>query len=318
MSKHLGRRTFMKATVVAAWSNHSLLLSSQTTVPNSSGIDRPTLKAPASACDCHIHIYDAARFPMAPSQRVPPAQAAVAQYRLLQRRLGTTRVVVVTPRNYGTDNKVTLDAVSQLGDSARAVAVVHPTVTDDQLARMHKAGVRGIRFSLNDPATAVVTFDMVEPLSARAAALGWHVQFNIDGSQIVDKAAMLRRLPSAIVFDHMGHPPLPAGTAHPSHRIVRDLIDQGRTWVKLSGAYFHTRSGPPYAEATAIARAFATAAPERVVWGSDWPHPTEPPERKPNDALLFDLLLKWAPADTTRHKILVTNPAELYGFVNAD
>jgi predicted TIM-barrel fold metal-dependent hydrolase len=255
---------------------------------------------------------------MAPSQRVPPAQAAVAQYRLLQRRLGTTRVVVVTPRNYGTDNKVTLDAVSQLGDSARAVAVVHPTVTDDQLARMHKAGVRGIRFSLNDPATAVVTFDMVEPLSARAAALGWHVQFNIDGSQIVDKAAMLRRLPSAIVFDHMGHPPLPAGTAHPSHRIVRDLIDQGRTWVKLSGAYFHTRSGPPYAEATAIARAFATAAPERVVWGSDWPHPTEPPERKPNDALLFDLLLQWAPADTTRHKILVTNPAELYGFVNAD
>jgi predicted TIM-barrel fold metal-dependent hydrolase len=255
---------------------------------------------------------------MVPSRRVPPAAAAVPQYRLLQRRLGTSRVVVVTPRNYGTENAVTLDAIAQLGTGARGVAVLHRTVTDTELKRLDGGGVRGIRFSLNDPATAVVTFDMVEPLSARVAGLGWHVQFNLDGDQIVDRASMLRRLPSTIVFDHMGHPPAGAGTTHPSHRVIRDLIDRGRTWVKLSGAYMNSGAGPPFADATRIARAFVAAAPERVVWGSDWPHPTEPEDRKPNDAGLFDLLLEWAPDERTRHRILVSNPAALYGFDATD
>jgi D-galactarolactone isomerase len=221
---------------------------------------------------------------------------------------------VVTPRNYATQNAVTLDAMAQLGPGARGVVVLHPTVTTAELRRMHDAGVRGVRFSLNDPATAVVTLDMVEPLSARVADLGWHVQFNVEGEQIVEWAPLLRRLPSSIVFDHMAHPPLPAGTAHPSHRVIRDLIERGRTWVKLSGAYSNTRVGPPYPDATGIARAFVTAAPERMVWGSDWPHPTEAIDRKPNDAVLFDLLSEWAPDERVRHAILVENPAALYGF----
>ena len=113
----------------------------------------------------------------------------------------------------------------------------------------------------------------------------------------------------------LGRPPLPAGIAHPSHGIIRDLIGRGHAWVKLSGAYLNTRVGPPYPDATVIARAFVAAAPERVVWGSDWPHPTEPPDRKPDDALLFDLLSEWAPDDMTRHRILVENPERLYGFI---
>jgi D-galactarolactone isomerase len=221
---------------------------------------------------------------------------------------------VVTPRNYATDNAVTVDAIKQFGANARGVAVLHPTVTGADLTNLHAAGVRGIRFSLNDPATAVVTLDMVEPLSKRIADLGWHVQFNVEGQQVVEWADLLRRLPSPIVFDHLGRPPLPEGIAHPSHRIIRGLIDRGRTWVKLSGAYLNTRFGPPYADATAIATALVTAAPERMVWGSDWPHPTEPPGRKPNDAGLFDLLSEWAPAASTRQRILVENPAILYGF----
>ena len=168
--------------------------------------------------------------------------------------------------------------------------------------------MRGIRFSLGDPATAVVTIDMVEPLSKRVADLGWHVQFNVDGEQVVEWAGLLRRLPSPLVFDHLGHPPLPAGIAHPSHGIIRDLIDRGRTWVKLSGAYANSRVGPPYPEATTIAQAFVKAAPERMVWGSDWPHPSEAPDRKPDDARLFDLLSEWAPDEATRHRILVENP----------
>ena len=286
----------------------------QGAVPNSAGTESPKLKAPANACDCHMHIYDPARFRMVPNQRVPPADAAVPQYRLLQRRIGTSRVVVVTPRNYATENDVTVDAIRQLGANARGVAVLHPRVTNVELKRLHEAGVRGIRFSLNDPATAIVSIDMVEPLSKRVADLGWHVQFNMEGQQVVEWADLLRRLPSPMVFDHMGHPPLPAGIGHPSHGVIRDLIDRGRTWVKLSGAYSNTRVGPPYPDATQIAQAFVTAAPERMVWGSDWPHPTEPLDRKPNDAVLFDLLSEWAPNETTRHRILVENPAALYGF----
>jgi predicted TIM-barrel fold metal-dependent hydrolase len=232
---------------------------------------------------------------------------------LLQKRIGTTRVVVVTPRNYATENAVTLDALAQLGPNARGVAVVHPTITDAELKRFHAAGIRGIRFSLGDPATAVVTVDMVEPLATRVAALGWHVQFNIEGDQIVEWAALLRRLPTPLVFDHLGHPPLPAGIEHPSHRIIRGLIDDGRAWVKLSGAYLNSSIGAPYPEATRIAQAFVRAAPERLVWGSDWPHPTAP-QGTPNDAVLFDLLSEWAPAEATRHRVLVENPATLYGF----
>lgn len=283
-------------------------------VPNSSGTAPPELKAPANACDCHMHIYDPARFPMPPSKRVAPTNATVADYRLLQKRIGTTRVVVVQPRNYATENAVTLDALAQLAPNARGVAVVHPTVTDAELKRFNEAGVRGIRFSLGDPATAVVTPDMVEPLAKRVANLGWHVQFNVDGEQIVEFEAMLRRLPTQLVFDHLGHPPLPAGIDHRSHAIVRDLIDKGRAWVKLSGAYSNSKIGPPsYPEATKIAQAFVKAAPERLVWGSDWPHPGVR-DTKPDDAVLFDLLSEWAPEEATRDRILVRNPEALYGF----
>jgi D-galactarolactone isomerase len=314
----MARRTFLERTGLAALSAGLVVRSrdahAQIAVPNSAGTESPKLEAPANACDCHMHIYDPARFPMVPSQRVPHSCGPVPQYRLLQKRIRTTRVVIVTPRNYATENHVTVDAIAQLGPNARGVAVLHPTVTDAELKRLHDAGVRGIRFSLNDPATAVVTLDMVEPLSKRVADLGWHVQFNVEGQQVVEWAGLLRRLPSQTVFDHMGHPPLPAGVEHPSHGVIRGLIDRGRAWVKLSGAYSNTKVGPPYPDATQIARAFVKAAPERIVWGSDWPHPTEPPDRKPNDAVLFDLLSEWAPDEATRHRILVENPVTLYGF----
>jgi predicted TIM-barrel fold metal-dependent hydrolase len=318
------RRTFLEKTGLAALSTGLAVRSldaaltrdssTQIAVSNSVGTESPKLEAPPNACDCHMHIYDPARFPMVPSPRVAPVDAAVPHYRLLQKRLRTSRVVIVTPRNYGTENQVTVDAIGQLGPDARGVAVVHPTVTDAELKRLRDAGVRGIRFSLTDPSTAVVTVDMIEPLAKRAADLGWHVQFNVEGQQVVEWADLLRRLPSQIVFDHLGHPPLPAGIAHASHGIIRGLIDRGRAWVKLSGAYSNTRVGPPYPEATAIAQAFVKAAPERLVWGSDWPHPSEAPDKKPNDAALFDLLSEWAPGEATRRRILVENPVTLYGF----
>ncbi len=312
MNMGIDRRTFLAA-VGAGLVVQPRGVNAQTLVPNSAGTDSPRLKAPANAADCHMHIYDPARFPMVPSPRVAPTNAALPQYRLLQERIGTTRVVVVTPRNYATQNAVTIDAIAQLGANARGVLVLHPTVTNAELQRFDNAGIRGIRFSLGDPATAVVTVDMVEPLAMRVAELGWHIQLNMPGDQIVERAALLRRLPTELVFDHLGNPPLPAGVEHPSHRIIRELVDRGGAWVKLSGAYLNSTAGPPYPEATRIAQAFVKAAPERMVWGSDWPHPTAP-GGTPNDAALFDLLSEWAPEEATRHRILVENPATLYGF----
>ncbi len=284
-------------------------------VPNSSGTAPPRLKAPANACDCHHHIYDPARFALPqpqPARPVPP-NSTVADYRLLQKCIGTTRNVVVQPRHYGTDNAVTLDALKQFGKNSRGIAVVHPTVSDAELNRFDEAGVRGIRFSLGDPKTRAVQPDMIEPLAKRVANLGWHIQFNIQADQIVELADILRRLPVTVVIDHLGHPNLPAGVNDASHHIVRGLIDTGRAWVKLAGAYFNTEIGPPYADATKIAQAFVNAAPERVVWGSDWPHPSAT-DGKPDDSLLFDLLSTWASDEAVRNRILVQNPEALYGF----
>src|SRR5215831_1006901 len=202
MSSGMVRRRFLQ--MAGCGVARALPSQAQTRVPNSAGTESPKLKAPAKACDCHMHIYDPARFPLVPSPRVAPADAAVPQYRLLQKRIGTTRAVIVTPRNYATDNRATVDAIAQLGKAnARGVAVLHPTVTDNELRRLNDAGVRGIRFSLNDPATAVVTWDMMEPLSKRVADLGWYIQVYVDGDQIVEFDALLRLLPSQIVFDHL-------------------------------------------------------------------------------------------------------------------
>ena len=303
------RRTFIKgasmAAITATTSGLHVGQGHAQQVPNSVGIEPPKPKAPANAADCHMHTYDPARFPMPPNPRAAPTNATVEDYRLLQKRIGTTRVVIVQPRNYATDNRVTLYAISQLGPNARGVAVVTPAIADAELKAFHAGGIRGIRFSLSDPSSRAVT----------VADLGWHVQFNVDGEMIDEMAPILRRLPTPVVFDHLARPPLPAGIEHSSHKIVRELIDKGRTWVKVSGAYSNSKIGPPsYPEATKIAQAFVKAAPERLVWGSDWPHPGLPDDNKPNDALLFDLLTEWAPDEAMRNRILVQNPEALYGF----
>jgi D-galactarolactone isomerase len=145
--------------------------------------------------------------------------------------------------------------------------------------------------------------------------LGWHVQIHMRADQITAAASLWERLPCAIVFDHLGRLPQPAGTDDPAFKVIRKLIDTGRTWVKLSGAYLNSKIGPPsYPDATRVAQAFVQAAPERMVWGSDWPHPNLSLAQKPDDAVLLDLLSEWAPDEQSRHRILVENPQTLYGF----
>lgn len=283
-------------------------------VPNSAGLNTPMLPVPLRACDCHLHIYDA-RF----AQSVDAASlldlATVNEYRLLQKRLGTERAVVVTPRSYGVDNDVTLDAIAQLGiDRTRGVAVLRSDVSDTTLKALDAGGIRGVRFSLYTPKHAAASFEMVEPLAARIANLGWHLQLHWTADQIVEHEAMLKRLPTPLVFDHMTRLPQPLGLKHPAVKIVEHLLAQGRTWIKLSGAYLDSQVGEAgeFLDIDPIARHWIATAPNRLVWGSDWPHPTE--TTKPNDANMLDMLARWTTDRSVIEQILVSNPTELYGF----
>ena len=314
MHRNIDRRRLMKtAGAMALAAATGAVRSDQAfaqQVPWSSGTESPKLKAPANACDCHMHIYDA-KYPADPKATLKPADALVADYKLLQKRIGTSRNVVVTPSTYGTDNRVTLDAIAQIGPTARGVAVVDATVTDAELKRLNGLGIRGIRFNLVQ--AGATTAEMIEPLSRRVNDLGWHIQIHMKGEQIAGIEDLLLRVPSPIVFDHLGRLAQPNALDNPGFKTISKLIDKGRTWVKLSGAYQDTKVGPPtYSDTVAVARAYIKAAPERMVWASDWPHPTE--KDKPDDAVLFGLLAEWAPDEAMRTRILVQNPATLYGF----
>ena len=283
-------------------------------VPNSAGVNAPVLPMPSMACDCHLHIYDA-RFAQAADAAALHDLATVNEYRLLQKRLGTERAVIVTPRNYGVDNDVTLDAIAQLGiDRARGVAVLRSDVGDTTLRALDAGGIRGVRFSLYTPKNAAASFNMVEPLAERIAKLGWHLQLHWTADQIVEHEAMLKRLPTPIVFDHMTRLPQPLGLKHPAVKIVEHLLAKGRTWIKLSGAYLDSQVGEAgeFLDVDPIARHWIATAPNRLVWGSDWPHPTE--AIKPNDANMLDMLGRWTTDRSVIEQILVRNPTELYGF----
>lgn len=268
---------------------------------------------PAGATDCHFHLYDAA-YPAAPGASLQPPDASVADFRALQRRLGTSRGVLVQPSTYGTDNRLHLAALAELGaDRFRMVAVVPPEVTDAELRQLDAAGVRGVRFNLRLAGPLAWT-DLV-PLARRVAPLGWHLQVNIGPDALLAALDELRALPCRLVLDHLGHVPQPGGTGSAAFAAIRRLLDAGHTWVKLSAPYLSSALGPPdYADAGTVATALAQAAPDRLLWGSDWPHPSEPTKAKPDDAALLDLLRRWVADDETLRHILVRSPAELYGF----
>jgi predicted TIM-barrel fold metal-dependent hydrolase len=321
---HIDRRSFLRhagAASAAAIAVRGPAFAEEA-VPNSSGTEAPKLKAPVGACDCHHHIYDA-KFPFSRPGARMVANSRVGDYRALQRRLGLTRNIVVTPAPYpatAADNLVTIDALAAFGPNARGVAIVSSGITDGELRSLADGGVRGVRFSLAgsgaSPPISAQTVAEIDALSKRVNELGWHVQFNIDAPQIVAIQDLLDRLPATIVIDHMGHMPQPAGIDDPAFGVIRKLIDKGRTWVKLSVTYDSSKVGPPtYADVNKVGAAYVRAAPERLVWGSNWPHPNE--TAKPDDSALFDLLAAWAPSEAVRRRILVENPEALYGFAKA-
>ncbi|WP_244221146.1 amidohydrolase family protein [Paraburkholderia aromaticivorans] len=276
------------------------------------GIGQPRFPVPPKATDSHHHVYDA-RYPVDPSSLLQPPDATVADYGALQRKLGIERHVVVQPSTYGTDNRCLLDALSRFGSAARGIATVPVTITDSELAGLHHMGIRGLRFNLEY--LVGVTVSMMAPLSKRIEPLGWHIQVNATAAQLLAHQQLLASLSSPLVIDHMGQVPQPGGAEHAAFRMIEALLARGRSWVKLSGPYLASQSGAPvYADAGMVARRFAELAPDRTLWGSDWPHPTQAPGNKPDAALLLDDLTLWIPDASARHRILVENPARLYSF----
>ena len=282
-------------------------------VPHSVGLNRPARTLPPLACDSHMHIFDP-RFAPSPHWKRTPPDAPVAAYRRLQQRLGTQRTVVVTPSTYGTDNACTLDALDQLGDGARGVAVVAQDVGDAELDRLHARRVRGLRVNFVTPQSwGETTPQMLATLARKAARLPlWHIQVFMHPEQIVALESVLAALPVPLVIDHLGRIDPDGGPSADGYGALRRLLDGGNTWVKLSGAYMRS-TAPAYADTLVLAQALVRAAPERLVWGSDWPHTTAAPGTV-NDADLVDLLRAWAGSDAAMDRILVDNPARLYGF----
>jgi D-galactarolactone isomerase len=270
----------------------------------------PILKVPPNACDCHIHVYED-RFPVVPQAVSKPPHAPLADYLAVRKALGLSRAVVVQPNGYGYDNTCTLEAMAALGDSARGVGTVPIEVPDHELERLTKAGVRGIRYFLLPG--GFLGWDSLEMMAARVRNFGWHVQLQLDGRELPRYEEALARLPVKLVIDHNGKFLEPVATSHPAFQALVRLLRAGNTWVKLSAPYETSKAGSPhYDDVGALAKALVKANPERCVWASNWPHPGQNP--RPESAPLLDLLLEWANDDATRRKILVDNPASLYGF----
>jgi predicted TIM-barrel fold metal-dependent hydrolase len=283
---------------------------------------------PPNACDCHTHIFgDPARFPLFAGRTYTPESASPEEMTALHRALDIDRVVIVTPSVYGTDNSATLYGMKARGASARGVAVIDGGTPESDLDAMERAGIRGIRLNLatagqNDPAVGHRRF---EDAVARLEKRNWHVQMYTNLAIISSIQDLVAAAPMPVVFDHFGGAEAASGVDQAGFADLVALIRSGKAYVKLSGAYRASRRGPDYADVTALATALIAANPDRVIWGSDWPHPgtTTPSGRAKteitpllqiDDGRLLNQLAAWAPDPAVRRKILVDNPARLYGF----
>lgn len=275
----------------------------------------PGTRLPAGACDCHMHIYgDPALYPPAPGNPFQPiAGGTVENYLKLRALLGLERAVVVQPSVYGTDNRCTLQAMATLGDSARGVAVVDESASDAEIDKLDDFGIRGLRYFML--ADGPLNWENLPRMAARVHDIaGWHIQLQMDGRFLHEREAELKRLPGTLVIDHNGKFLEPVGPDHPGYAALRRLLDSGNVWLKTSGVYETSREGPPrYSDVAWIAKELIRNYPERCVWATNWPHPSKPGS-PPDDTLLVDLMTEWCDGEAGLARLLVANPARLYGF----
>jgi predicted TIM-barrel fold metal-dependent hydrolase len=291
----------------------------------------PSFEVLPGSCDCHVHVFDTAKFPFVEKRTYTPPDATADELVQLQRSLRLDRVVVVQPSVYGADNSCTLDAMRRLGDRARGVAVIDRATSHGEIDDMAAAGVRGIRLNLHTNASGKFDADgakaMLDAAAQQIAGRGWHVQFYTGLNIIAELKDHVLQLPFPVVFDHFGRAAAEKGPGQAGFDTLLELVKSGHTYVKISGAYRISKKAPDYVDVMPLAQALVAANPDRIVWGTDWPHPNSDAGRgKPlseisapfaiDDGLLFNQLASWIPDVATRKKILVDNPARLYGFDN--
>lgn len=282
---------------------------------------------PRGACDCHTHIFgDPKKFPWAAGRVYTPESASIPEMRSLHRALHTDRVVIVQPTVYGTDNSCTLDAVKELGPSARAIVAIDDKVSDADLDRMDQGGARGIRLNLEtagqfDPAVA---HQRLEKAIARAKSRrNWHIEIYTRLSVIEAIKDQVSASPVPVSFDHFGGAQAALDVNQPGFGTLCNLLKSGKAYVKVSAPYRSSKQAPGYADTTPLAKAYIAANPERVIWGTDWPHPQQIPGKpiseitplyQIDDGHDLNLVAIWAPDPAVRKKILVDNPGKLYAF----
>jgi predicted TIM-barrel fold metal-dependent hydrolase len=264
-------------------------------------------RPPPLACDCHIHVFGPfARYPLDAARKYTPEAAPLEDYLGVAKALGTGRVVLVQPSVYGVDNSCQRDAIATLGERARGVAVIDDSVSDAQLGELNGASFVGARLNLmrgNE-------LEALERIAARVNEFGWHVQLHLPGSMIPEIAERLLKLPTDFVIDHFGRVDPRHGVWQPAFQALLRLVDSGKCWVKLSAPY--RMDGAPYHKVAPFARELVKRNPERIVWGTDWPHPDV--AVVPEDPGLLATMFDWVPDAAARHRILVDNPAKLYRF----
>ncbi len=292
---------------------NTLALTPPLTPPPDPHPRRPKFQVPAGAIDCHVHLFGpASRWPFHPGSRYSSADALPETQIAMQDTLGLAGAVVVSGGGYGQDTRHLEEVLTRFPQRFRGVALLPDDVSREHVARLDRLGVRGARFVSAGHRGALPR------LSRRVAELiadfGWHVQFYPAGDDLLAHAQELLDLPTPVVLDHFAAIPAAAGVTQPAFDCLQRMLDSGRVWVKLSGPMRCSAADLPYAEVTPMAQALVAQHPERLLWGTDWPHVNMVGRAMPNDGDLLDLLPDWAPRPEDRQRILVDNPKLVYGF----
>ncbi|MGH7033127.1 MAG: amidohydrolase family protein [Stellaceae bacterium] len=282
---------------------------------------KPRFTPPPNACDTHFHVWGPPnRFPYAESRRYTPPAAPIEHFWAMASVIGVERGLLLHASAHGFDNAVTLDAVARSEGRLRAVLRATDRYDAAALKALHAQGVRGMRFNFierlkTSAENGLFESDLLQRVAAQLAPLSWFIDLHIEPRLIVEKADMLRRLPVPVVIDHFGKVNLAEGVEQPAVRALLDLLGEPNIWIKVSGGPARISVGGTLEQLTTLARALIARAPDRVIWGSDWPHSdVYEPGRMPNDGDLMNMVLDFAPDEATRRKILADNPARLVDF----
>jgi predicted TIM-barrel fold metal-dependent hydrolase len=286
----------------------------KTTAPPEPNTRKPRFKPPPLACDAHCHVFGpAAKFPYAADAPYWPPDSPFESLQSLHKILGIERAVIVHASCHGSDMRVTLDAIARSGGKYRGTAIIDESYGDKEFKHMQDGGIRGVRFNFVQHLGGRPDMKFFDRTVARLREMGWHLILHLDANDLVEFRKKFEALPVPMVIDHMGRVKAAEGLDQAPFKILLDFLRNENFWVKVCGAERVSSKGPPFTDAVPFARALIQAAPERVLWGTDWPHPNVG-KHMPNDGELVDLFAQMAPEPELQRKILVDNPARLYGF----